>query len=546
MLHSILPSEHHIILVVNQTLIPRVAYFCMEFGLGEDLPVYAGGLGILAGDMIKAAGDLRLPLTGVGIFWSEGYTVQRLTPAGGVIDEHPAVPRAALVPTGAVASVRIRGRDVAITAYRVDRPGIAPLYLLEPVDEADRWITRRLYGGAGDDRVAQELVLGIGGVRILRALGVPVDLYHFNEGHAVLAALELVRERTEAGMAWDEALRAVRAEVVFTTHTPVAAGNETHRLELLADLGLPAERLVELGGEPFSMTVAGLKLSTITNAVAELHAATAQRMWAHVEGAAPIIAVTNGVHPPTWQDERLRVAYARGTLWEAHQQAKRELLTLIRLRTGHTLLEDRLLVGFARRAAAYKRADLILRDPARLGALLGARRLQLVFAGKAHPHDAEGKKIIAQLHGAARQNPGSIAFLENYDIGVGQKLTRGCDVWLNTPRRPMEASGTSGMKAAMNGVLNVSVLDGWWPEGCEHGVNGWQIGDGFEGPGQDAHDGRALLDTLEEVVIPKYESDRVGWGKMMAASIEMSQWRFSSYRMLEDYYERVYRAADVM
>jgi starch phosphorylase len=536
----------YIITDVNQTLIPRVAYFCMEFGLGEDLPVYAGGLGILAGDVIKAAGDLRLPLTGVGIFWSEGYTVQRLTPAGGVVDEHPAVARGALLATGAVVNVRIRGRDVPITAYRVDREGLAPLYLLEPVEEAERWITRRLYGGAGDDRVAQEIVLGVGGVRILRALGIPVDLYHFNEGHAVLAALELLRERTEGGATWEEALRATRAEVVFTTHTPVAAGNEIHRLELLADLGVAPERLAALGGDPFSMTVAGLRLSTTTNAVAELHGATARKMWAHVEDAAPIVAVTNGVHPPTWQDERVRVGYARGALWEAHQQVKRELLALIRARTGQTLREDRLLVGFARRAAAYKRADLIFRDPARLGALLAAQRLQLVFAGKAHPHDGEGKKIIAQLHAAARQHEGSIVFLENYDIGVGQKLTRGCDVWLNTPRRPMEASGTSGMKAAMNGVLNVSVLDGWWPEGCQHGVNGWQIGDGFEGPGQDAHDGRALMDALEGQVIPTYENDRARWTQMMAASIEMSQWRFSSYRMLEDYYDRVYRPAETM
>jgi starch phosphorylase len=278
----------------------------------------------------------------------------------------------------------------------------------------------------------------------------------------------------------------VRRQVVFTTHTPVAAGNETHRLELIAplaeELGLPIERVVEIGGDPFGMTVAGLRLSWITSAVAQLHGETARAMWRDVSGAAPIVAVTNGVHPPTWQDERLRVGYARGTLWEAHQQAKRELLGLIRERTGATLHEDRLLVGFARRAAAYKRADLVLRDAAWLAPLLTSRRLQLVFAGKAHPHDGEGKKIIAALLAMARQHPESIVFLQNYDMSVARRLVRGCDVWLNTPRRPMEASGTSGMKAAMNGVLNLSVLDGWWPEGCVHGVNGWQIGDGFRGP----------------------------------------------------------------
>jgi starch phosphorylase len=532
---------------VNESLIPRVAYFCMEYGISEDLPIYAGGLGILAGDYVKAAGDLRLPVTAIGIFWSEGYTVQRATPAGPVIDEYPPTSRAQLVATGARAEVRVDGRDVALTAYRVDRPGLAPLYLLEPVEEGDRWITRRLYGGGAEERVAQEIVLGVGGVRILRALGVPVDIYHFNEGHAALAGLELIRERMVDGDDWDAALRAVRGQVVFTTHTPVAAGNEVHRLPLLepvaADLGLSVERLVELGGDPFSMTVAGLRLSLVTNAVAELHGETARRMWADVTAASPIVAITNGVHPPTWQDERVRVAYGRGGLWEAHQAAKQELLELVRARTGAALSPDRLLVGFARRAAAYKRADLILRDEARLERLLAEHKLQLVFAGKAHPHDGEGKRIIAGLLHVARRHPNAIVYLSNYDLAVAQRLVRGCDVWLNTPRRPMEASGTSGMKAAMNGVLNLSVLDGWWPEGCVHGVNGWQIGDGFEGPGQDAHDQAALLRVLEEEVIPAYESDRGRWQRMMRASIEMSQWRFSSYRMLDDYYARAYRGA---
>jgi starch phosphorylase len=334
--------------------------------------------------------------------------------------------------------------------------------------------------------------------------------------------------------------------VVFTTHTPVAAGNEVHRLELLEPLatalGLPTERLVELGGDPFSMTVAGLRLSKVTNAVAELHAETARRMWAGIEGASPIVAITNGVHPPTWQDERIRVAYARGGLWEAHQRAKRELCELVRERSGAVLSPDRLLIGFARRAASYKRADLILRDPDLLRRLLEEHRLQLVFAGKAHPLDAEGKRMIATLVQVARQYPHAIVYLSNYDIGLARRLVRGCDVWLNTPRRPLEASGTSGMKAAMNGVLNLSVLDGWWPEGCVHGVNGWQIGDGFEGPGQDTHDQAALLQVLEGEVIPTYEDDRPRWQRMMRASIEMSQWRFSSYRMLDDYYARVYRA----
>jgi len=533
---------------VAQALIPRVAYFCMEYALGEDLPIYAGGLGVLAGDYVKAAGDLRLPVCALGIFWSEGYTVQRAAASSAIVDDYPDTTRANLIPTGARATVRVRGHEVPLTAWKVERPGLATLFLIEPIEESDRWITRRLYGGGGDDRVAQEIVLGVGGVRLLRALGIPIDVYHFNEGHAVLAGLELLRERIAGGLDFDAALAAVRQQVVFTTHTPVAAGNETHRLELIAplaeELGLPIERVVEIGGDPFGMTVAGLRLSWITSAVAQLHGETARAMWRDVSGAAPIVAVTNGVHPPTWQDERLRVGYARGTLWEAHQQAKRELLGLIRERTGATLHEDRLLVGFARRAAAYKRADLVLRDAAWLAPLLTSRRLQLVFAGKAHPHDGEGKKIIAALLAMARQHPESIVFLQNYDMSVARRLVRGCDVWLNTPRRPMEASGTSGMKAAMNGVLNLSVLDGWWPEGCVHGVNGWQIGDGFEGPGQDAHDGKALQRVLTDEVIPTYENDRPRWLGMMRAAIEMSQWQFSSYRMIEEYYTRLYRPSD--
>jgi starch phosphorylase len=525
---------------MSQPLLPRVAFFCMEYGLARDLPIYAGGLGILAGDLLKAAADLHLPVVGVGIFWSEGYSVQRVGADGHMVDEFPATPRQGLVPTGALVEVQIRGRNVPVTAWRLDRPGVATIYLLEPVAEADGWITRRLYGGGGEERVAQEILLGVGGARILAALGVEAERFHFNEGHAVFAGLELIRARVAAGASFADAWRAVRRQVVFTTHTPVAAGNEAHRLDLLGDLGLDRAELEAIGGDPFSMTVAGLRLSSVTNAVSELHARTARRMWAEIGDGASIVAVSNGVHPPTWQDERMRVAYAHGTVWETHQRLKRELLDEVRARTGVALAEDRLLVGFARRAAAYKRSDLLLRDMSRVGPLLAARRLQVIFAGKAHPHDELGKRILANLVAAARRHPDAVVFLENHDLRLGQLLTRGCDVWLNTPRRPMEASGTSGMKAAMNGVLNLSVLDGWWPEACAHGRNGWQLGDGFEGPGQDEHDLAALYDVLEGEVIPAYYDDRPRWVGMMRAAIETAQWRFSSYRTLEDYYRHVY------
>jgi starch phosphorylase len=533
-------------------LLPRVAYFCMEYGLHEDLPIYAGGLGVLAGDYIKSAGDLKLPLVAIGIFWSEGYTQQHIGADGQPMDAYPPTPRDALETLAVNVSVSVRGKQIPLLVHRVKRYSPAPLYLLEPADEADRWITRRLYGGGGEERVAQEIVLGVGGVRLLRALGHAVDVYHFNEGHAVFAGLELMRERMDAGASFEHAWAKVRKHVVFTTHTPVVAGNESHPIEHLqemgADLGtFDAEQLERLGGEPFGMTVAGLRLSRAANGVAELHGHTSRRMWADVEGAAPIGAVTNGVHPPTWQDARIRSAYATGDLWDVHQQLKRELSDEIRRRTGHTLGLDRLVIGFARRAAPYKRSDLIVSEPDFIEPFLRSGQLQIVFAGKAHPRDGKGKEIVANLAAVARRYPGQVLFVENYDLRLGRMLTRGVDVWLNNPRRPLEASGTSGMKAAMNGVLNLSVLDGWWPEGCIHGVNGWQIGDGFEADNpeepvdQDEHDLRALQRTLANDVIGTYYGPREKWVEMMRASIEMSQWRFSSDRMIEEYYTQLYR-----
>jgi starch phosphorylase len=519
--------------LVAEALIPRVAYFCMEYAVAEDLPIYAGGLGVLAGDYVKAAGDLHLPLCAIGIFWAEGYTLQRAGGSSAIVDEYPPAPRDRLTPTGARVVVRVGGREVPLTAWKVDRPGLAPLYLLEPIDEQDRWITRRLYDGDGGHRLAQELVLGVGGVRLLRALGIPVDVVHLND-HAALAAVELLRERLTAGAAWDEALAAVRRQVVFTTHVTVAGGNETHRLELLGELGVPLDRLAAIGGDPFGMTVAGLRLAATTCAVSQLHGETVRRIWADLAGAARVVAITNGVHPPTWQDERLRVAYARGTLWQAHQQAKRELLALIRERGGAELAEDRLLVGYGHRAAGHKRAGLILRDPA----LLASGRVQLVLASKAHPRDGDGKRMVAELMAAAARHPQSVVFLANHDAALARTLVRGCDVWLNAPRRPFEASGTSGMKAAMNGVLHLSILDGWWAEACEHGVNGWGFGDGAD----DAADAEALFRVLADEVLPAYQ-DRQRWVAMMRASIELSQWRFSSYRMLEESYARLYRPA---
>ncbi|MEW6228097.1 MAG: alpha-glucan family phosphorylase [Bacillota bacterium] len=527
---------------------PRVAYFCMEYGLHEELKTYAGGLGILAGDYLKSACDLDLPVVGIGILWRQGYSKQIMGEDGRPFDAYPCYSYDFLKDTRKSVTVKIRGRDVTCKIWMVDRYGNAPLYLLDtnvPGNE-DRWITGQLYGWFGEERVAQEMVLGIGGVRALRALGIDVDVYHFNEGHAVFAGTELIREKMAGrGLSFGQALAATRQETVFTTHTPVKEGNEAHRHELLRYMGayngLSREQMVQLGGDPFNMTVAGLRLSRMASAVAQLHGVTANRMWQDVKDRAPIISITNGVHPGTWQDEAVRKAHeSGGDLWAAHTRAKLALLAAIEARCGAALDKDGILVGFARRAAPYKRSDLIFRRPEVIEPYLRSGRLQVVFAGKAHPLDDAGKDIVAKLVSMTKRYPKGVVFLPDYDMETGRLMTRGCDVWLNNPMRPLEASGTSGMKAAMNGVLNLSTLDGWWPEACRHGVNGWQFGDGYEGPGQDDHDLDALYRVLLQEVLPTYYENRAKWVEMMRESIASASEGFSSRRMIEEYYSRLY------
>jgi starch phosphorylase len=531
----------------------------MEYGLDASFPIYAGGLGILAGDHIKSVGDLRVPVTGIGLFWDEGYTRQIVAAGGAVEDQYPKTPRDAVRRLDARIEVSVRGKRVPLRAWKVERFVTSDLYLLEPEREADRWITQRLYGGAGEDRLAQEIILGVGGVRLLQALGLDIDVFHFNEGHAVFAGLELLRQKRFGGSKLSDRITRLRKHVVFTTHTPVPAGNEVHDLAVMrkmdADLGFTDAELEAIGGDPFSMTVAGLRLARVANGVAELHGETAREMWRNVEGASPIISITNGVHAPTWQDARIRAALVPekprerqdAELWNAHQAMKAELIAEITKRTGAKLSHDKLLVGFARRAAAYKRADLILGDDKVLKKLFD-KGVQIVYSGKAHPRDLEGKALVGKLVDAAKKYSRNVVFLENYDMTTGALLTRGTDIWLNNPRRPLEASGTSGMKAAMNGVPNLSILDGWWPEGCEHGVTGWKIGD--PDPEDDAFDEKdaarvdkrdreLLYKVLDKEVLPAY-GERAKWVKIMRASIAMSRWRFSSDRMVEDYLNKVY------
>lgn len=527
----------------------RIAYFCMEFGLHEDFKIYSGGLGILAGDILKTAKDEGYPVIGVGILWRQGYTKQLIGDDGKPFDCYPEYVYDFLEDTKVTVKVKIKGRDVAAKVWLCKCFNNNPLYLLDTnvPGNPDRLLTGQLYGWFDEQRVAQEMILGIGGVRALRKLGIDVDIYHFNDSHPILAGIELIREKMKGGMIFEQAWNETRKQIVFTTHTPVEAGNEVHSYELLnyagALNGLTREQMARIGGDPFSMTVAGLRLSKKANAVSQLHGLTAKKMWEHVEGASEIIAVTNGVHNGTWQDQRIVDACNGGDLWEAHMSLKRELIEEICKRNGIRLKEDVLTIGFARRFAPYKRSNLIFTYRELIEPYLREGKLQLIFSGKAHPNDLVGKKAVEELYKMTRLYPKNIVFLQDYDMKIGKLLTRGCDVWLNNPIRPMEASGTSGMKAAMNGVLNLSILDGWWPEFCVHGVNGWQIGDGYEGEDCDERDAKSLYRVLFEEVMPTYCENRPKWVEMMKESIKMSGERFSARRMLADYYNLMYAPA---
>lgn len=535
----------------NQLNQPKVAYFCMEYGLHEGLPIYAGGLGILAGDYMKAAADLQVPLVGLGILWRQDYTEQFIGDDGRPHDFYPDFDYDFIKDTGVTVTVRVRGMDVICKVRLVDQYGNAPLYLLDTnFPGSDHgWMTNKLYGGSGQDRVAQEMILGIGGVRALRALGIPIDAYHFNEGHAVFAGIELIREKMQGyGLSFEEALAEVRQTVVFTTHTPVAAGNEAHDHGLLQHMeaynSLSYEQMCAIGGDPFNMTVAALRMSKIANAVSKLHGQTARTMWKEIPNRSPIISITNGVHPQTWQDQGIRQAFESGNdLLHPHDRCKRELINYVHQHSDAAINPDALIVGFARRAAPYKRSDLIFRNTEIIEPLLKEGKIQLVFSGKAHPQDTMGKDIIADLVKMDRKYKDSVVFLENYNMNVAKKMIRGCDVWLNNPRRPLEASGTSGMKAAINGVLNLSVVDGWVAEGPQHGISGWLLSDsvGHEpSVDQDEKDQQALYQVLLNEVLPTYYNNKERWHEMMRASIDMAHWQFSSQRMLREYYEVMY------
>ena len=532
---------------------PNVAYFCMEYGIDQRFKAYAGGLGILAGDYLKGAHDHQYPIIGIGIRWKQGYTEQKIDASGNAYDSYHNYKYDFLEDTGIIVSVDIRKVKVNCKVWKLTQFGNADLYLLDTdiPDNHDSWITGQLYGWFGEERIAQEIVLGIGGIKAIRALGLPIDIYHFNEGHALFAGFELLREKMEdEGLTFEKAVEVVKKEVVFTTHTPIVQGNESHPIDKIiymgANLNLTRAQLTFLGGgDPFNMTIGALRLSKIANGVAQLHGETSNKMWAEVDKRADILAITNAIHLPTWVDNAMiRAAEDGSDLWEPHLQNKRALIDFIEAKNGVRLDEEKLIIGFSRRAAPYKRSDFIFSDLSIIEPLLLEKKFQIVFSGKAHPLDDVGKLIVKNLVAMSRKYPKAVVFLENYDMSIGRMLTRGSDIWLNNPRRPLEASGTSGMKAAMNGVLNLSILDGWWPEACVHGVTGWQFGDGFEHEEeeiQDAHDLKALYKVLLEEVIPTYYENKSAWMDMMRESILQTKEPFAVKRMLEEYYELLYK-----
>jgi starch phosphorylase len=600
-----------------------IAYFSTEFGVHESLPIYAGGLGVLSGDHLKEASDLGMPMVALGFLYTRGYFRQHITEDGWqeaeftplAFGDLPVEPVLDQEGKPLTVSVELPGRTVHAQLWRV-QIGRVPLYLLDsnvPANQpADRELTAQLYTSDLEARLSQEVLLGLGGVRALRALGYNPAVWHMNEGHSAFLALERLRELVAAGRTFAEAEARVARATVFTTHTPVAAGHDEFPLWLIdkyfgalwPQLGLDREAFLDLArhrhpwGETFSMAILALRLSGARNGVSELHGRVARKMWAFVwpgraEDEIPIQSITNGVHTRSWIARRLSELYDRHLgpewiehiddpaiwngveripdeeLWEVRRHLKRKLTARMRDRARRLWLTDRhhpvqvlasgalldhnaLTIGFARRFATYKRAHLLFHDFDRLLALLhqAGMPVQVIYAGKAHPADEPGKRLIQDVYRRVKlaDTGGRLVFVEDYDMNFARDLVQGVDIWLNTPRRPNEACGTSGQKAALNGALNVSVLDGWWREGFD-GENGWAIG-GDVDTTDDAADAVALYTLLEDEVIPLYYLERSDdnipreWLGRMRESIRTLTPRFSMRRMLREYIERMYHPAE--
>ena len=600
-----------------------IAYFSAEFALHQSLPIYAGGLGVLAGDHCKEASDLGVPLIGVGFMYPQGYFRQSITSDGWQeevyekLNWNDAPIEPAITPDGkpCVTAVPLGNRTVLVAVWRV-RLGRVKLYLLDTDLEEnapwDRDLSARLYGGDRETRVQQEIILGIGGVRALKAMGSDPAVYHLNEGHAAFVVLQRIRDLCEKGWSFEAALDEVRRTTVFTTHTPVAAGHdafpfhlvETHLAGAWGDLGNHRERFFALGhydnggGSMFNMTALALRASGSVNGVSQLHGEVTKQMWQSIwpntpYDQLPVKAVTNGVHVPTWMSAEMEALFEEylgpdwlerhddpafvervldipdERLWEARNKHRAYLLNFLRERarqrwsaqgaasrvvaSGSMFDEHTLTIGFARRFTSYKRPELIFSDVERLARILNApgRPVQIVFAGKAHPADEVGKHHLQRIYRSALDPrfSGRIAFVDDYDLHVAHFLVQGCDLWLNNPRKPLEASGTSGMKAAINGTPHFSIGDGWWAEGFT-GDNGWLI-EGHADPGdqgaQDWADVQTLYSMLEDQIVPAFYEREAGvphrWLKVVKQSIRTVLPRFSARRMVKEYVRGMYLPA---
>jgi starch phosphorylase len=602
----------------------RVAYFSAEFGIHESVPVYSGGLGVLAGDHLKSASDLGIPLVGVSLMYREGYFRQYLNVDGWQQERYPENDFFTLPlvleensdGSPLLVTVPLPGREVRIRVWRV-QVGRVPLYLLDANiaenRQEDRGITAQLYGGDQHTRIQQEIILGIGGIRALKALGKMPTVCHMNEGHSAFCGLERVRMMMEEHrLDFAAAAEAVKAGTCFTTHTPVPAGNDAFPIQMIEQylgeylhgMGVDRNTLTTLGrqhprneGEPFGMTVLALKMANTSNGVSKLHGSVSRKMWHEIwpglpTSEVPITSITNGVHTQSWLSPEIGQLYDRylgvqweekptefaiwkrveqipdAELWRTHERGRERLVAFARQRlraqlkrrgsppsevesADEVLDPDALTIGFARRFATYKRGDLIFRNPDRIKALLNdsKRPVQIIFSGKAHPKDQGGKELIARVVQMARRPEfrRHVVFLEDYDMNVARHLVQGVDVWLNNPRRPLEASGTSGMKVPCNGGLNLSILDGWWVEGYD-GDNGWVIGAGEEYTDlgyQDDVESRALYDLIEQDIAPLFYTrgnDGLprGWIRRMKRSIMTLVPVFNTNRMVEEYTERCY------
>ena len=557
----------------------KIAYFSMEVGLETDMPTYSGGLGVLAGDTIRSAAELNVPMVAVTLLHREGYFYQKLD-ENGVQNEEPVqwVVEDFLKPLDKIVTVNLEDRQVKLKAwkYEVNRLGrnSVPVYFLDTNlpdnSDWDRTLTDHLYGNDTYYRLCQEIILGIGGVRMLRALGHnQIDRFHMNEGHAAFLTLELLKEQCEAAgrdSISEEDIETVRSKCVFTTHTPVPAGQDKFLMEEVKKLlnnhpCLQISDLITHDGA-LNMTYLALILSHYVNGVAKKHGEISSHMYAPYR----IDSITNGVHVttwtsqpfqdlfdkyiPGWREDNFNLRYALSIpgpeIWQAHMQAKRELIHYVNRETNKGMDTDILTLGFARRAAAYKRADLLLSNIERLKEVYSkAGPFQIIYAGKAHPKDQQGKELIQRIFRAinALNSDIKITYLENYDIQLGKLLTAGVDVWVNTPMPPMEASGTSGMKAALNGVPSFSILDGWWIEGCIEGITGWSIGHNgrdTETERDTEQDASALLNKLESTIIPIYYNRPEQFRCIMSHCIALNGSFFNTQRMVQQYVLKAY------